>query len=280
MIVLVPAAIKAKGGVLSGGEWRLPCPVHGGSKGPLAITEKAGKTLFHCHAGCDSKEVLEALLREGLVVETDPKKTERKNERGEKPPFQPWMKRVWKETAPIKGTPAERYLRGRGLNLSREPALRYHNRRGEMVALVSGPPEKSGNAKATGLHLTKLPAKERKMHGRVKGGAVRLYRSNLPWLAVAEGIETALAWSEIAFQGRDYNLWACLSATGMQNLIVPKWVKSLTIIADMDGAGLTAAERLLKKTRESGVEHVRIVLPGGCEEYHKMDFADLAKKEG
>ena len=272
MIVIVPSMIQAKGGKLVGGEWRLECPIHGGKNQPLAMTEKGGKALFCCHAGCDSKDLLRALVRDGLLLETDPS-GKGGQDRLEKPPYQPWMKRVWEESKPLKGTLAEKYLRSRGLKLPQLPDVRCNIRRSELVARVVGL-----DGKPTGLHLTKLPEKERKMHGRVKGGAVRLLKSKLPVLALAEGIETALAWSETAFQGRTFNVWACLSANGLQNVEIPEGVKSVIIITDFDGAGITAAERLKKGVLAKGQE-CRIVLPGGSEKWHKTDFIDMVKKE-
>ncbi len=44
--------------------YRVPCVVHGGRS--LEISEKNGKTLFHCWAGCSQDEVLAALRSRGL----------------------------------------------------------------------------------------------------------------------------------------------------------------------------------------------------------------------
>lgn len=44
-----------------GGKWRAQCPAHGSKGGTLQVTEKDGRALFHCFAGCEGVEVLDAL---------------------------------------------------------------------------------------------------------------------------------------------------------------------------------------------------------------------------
>ena len=63
------------------GQWVASCPVPGhgsgnGDKNPsLSITESEGKTLFHCHAGCDQREVFDA-VRERNLLQSTPKREE------------------------------------------------------------------------------------------------------------------------------------------------------------------------------------------------------------
>jgi hypothetical protein len=63
------------------GQWLASCPVPGhgsgnGDKNPsLSITESEGKTLFHCHAGCDQREVFDAVMERNLLQST-PKREE------------------------------------------------------------------------------------------------------------------------------------------------------------------------------------------------------------
>jgi hypothetical protein len=54
-----------------GGKWHgksgmARCPAHDDGTPSLSITEKNGKVLFHCHAGCDRRSVAAALRRLGL----------------------------------------------------------------------------------------------------------------------------------------------------------------------------------------------------------------------
>ena len=63
------------------GQWLASCPVAGhgsgnGDKNPsLSITESEGKVLFHCHAGCDQREVFDAVRERNLLPST-PKREE------------------------------------------------------------------------------------------------------------------------------------------------------------------------------------------------------------
>ena len=55
------------------GQWVCSCPVPGhgrgnGDKNPsLSINESEGKTLFHCHAGCDQRDVFDAVRARDLL---------------------------------------------------------------------------------------------------------------------------------------------------------------------------------------------------------------------
>ena len=55
------------------GQWVASCPVPGhgqgnGDKNPsLSITESEGKVLFHCHGGCDQREVFDAVRERNLL---------------------------------------------------------------------------------------------------------------------------------------------------------------------------------------------------------------------
>lgn len=46
---------------ISNTSYQCKCPVHRDGKASLTITEERGKMLFHCHAGCDTKDILAAV---------------------------------------------------------------------------------------------------------------------------------------------------------------------------------------------------------------------------
>jgi hypothetical protein len=48
---------------LSDGSYHVPCPVHDDHNPSLDLSERDGKLLWHCHAGCPQEKVQEALLR-------------------------------------------------------------------------------------------------------------------------------------------------------------------------------------------------------------------------
>jgi phage/plasmid primase-like uncharacterized protein len=97
------------------------------------------------------------------------------------------------------------------------------------------------------------------MYGPVGGGAVRLGMPHVrTWLAIAEGIETALAVATAC----EMPAWAALSAGGIKKLMLPHEATHLIIAADHDASGTgqraahDAAQRWLAEGRQ-----VRIAMP-------------------
>lgn len=84
----------------------------------------------------------------------------------------------------------------------------------------------------------------------IKGGAVRLFECDEE-LAVAEGIETALAVRELF----GLPVWACLTAGGIETFEWPAGLLRLHIYADNDenGRGLTAAAALHVRAYKAGI---------------------------
>jgi putative DNA primase/helicase len=196
------------------------------------------------------------------------------------------LQECWDKAKPIKkGDPVWKYLvQTRQLPDDIPAVLRYHPRasyweKGEgehavfvgtfpmMIAKVQGP-----DGKPVSIHRTyltekgeKAPVKKTKklMKGLgISGGAIRLFPAT-DVLAVAEGIETALAVHAVTGQP----CWATISSTVMMKLEVPESVKTVYIYADNDApdekerrAGQDAAKALEERLRSQGIT-VRIVLP-------------------
>jgi len=97
------------------------------------------------------------------------------------------------------------------------------------------------------------------MFGPVGGGAVRF---GMPqpgqWFATAEGIETALT---VAVSCR-MPVWAALSATGIEKLILPPDATHVVIAGDNDanGTGQEAAHKAAKRFLREG-RSAKIALP-------------------
>ena len=113
-----------------------------------------------------------------------------------------------------------------------------------IIALIEG-------ADGFGIHRTFLGTKGqkhlgKKMLGKSAGGAVRLSESEAPFLAVAEGIETALSLSSGLLQ-HSASIWAALSASNMRNLNLPERPGHLVIALDADKAGIDAANALAER---------------------------------
>ena len=147
--------------------------------------------------------------------------------------------RIWGEALDARGTLAETYLFGRGLELddrAREavrfhPALRFDN--GTTPAMV-GAPARSRSDEPCGVHRTFLDRDgrklERRMLGRARGAAVKLDPDDTVelGLVVGEGIETCLAARQLGYRP----CWALGSAQAIAKLPVLGGVEGLTILGD------------------------------------------------
>jgi hypothetical protein len=194
-------------------------------------------------------------------------------------------KSIWNRGVSIKGTPAERYLIGRGLTPRDWPTLRFvkaleweHGSiwQGErkvaqgptFPALVAA--VQSVDRKLTGvwrIYLTdegtKAPVSPNKVgKGDIGGGAVR-FGPAAETIAVAEGIETALAVDELC--GWKIPTWSCLSTSGMVSIIPPPEVKHVCVYPDGDltredksgnikeAPGIAAARQLAARLKKEGI---------------------------
>lgn len=130
-----------------------------------------------------------------------------------------------------------------------------------------------GDDSSIGIHRTfltkngsgKAPVEpNRMMLGSCRGGAVRLAPITNA-LMVGEGIETCIS----AMQAAGHPAWAALSTSGLRTLNLPTEVREVTILADGDEAGESAATHAARRwVRENRI--VRIAWPG-----EGIDFNDL-----
>jgi putative DNA primase/helicase len=259
--------------------WRCRCPLHGG-RSLILRDGDGGRVLATCWGGCDRLDVLAELRRRGLLDgradyapgifsaqrrDDDARRTAR-------------ALNIWRNTEHGASTIAGPYLaRRRILPDQWPPNLRFQPRcprpRDDagnivaplpaMVALVEhverGPvavhctylqPDGSGKANIE---------KPKAIFGPVGGGAVRL---GVPrtgeWLAVGEGIETALSVAVAC----SMPAWAALSAGGIKNLILPPEATHVLVCADHDasGVGQRAAREAAHRWLHQG-RHVKIALP-------------------
>jgi hypothetical protein len=174
-----------------------------------------------------------------------------------------WAEFTFFSASDIAGTPPERYLQRRGvtpgddLRFSPFAPLSYADQPRTMPGMIGAVRDDAGAI--IGCHITYLDAEarklDRKMFGRVAGGAIRLAPIGPDGhLAVAEGIETARSFQ--ALYGTP--TWAALSAPGIEAFALPPGLQRLVIAADADehGRGLEAAQRLAKRA----AEHCEVVI--------------------
>ncbi len=168
------------------------CPAHDDRLPSLSLTNGYdGRLLLTCYAGCSFREIIQALIRIGLLgkqaydhtlsfskqFSADLKQAKRKAERA---------KAIWQQCQPIKNTLAETYLRMRGITCDLPTDLRFHDKclhpsgitLPALVALVKGAGSFAIHRtflQANGCKTDQKPAKA--MLGSVTGGAVHLRQS-------------------------------------------------------------------------------------------------------
>lgn len=180
-------------------------------------------------------------------------------------------RRLFAMSQPIAGTPAERYLAGRGILLSpRERALRFHpgcyyrdfvtGETRTLPALIAA--VTSFDGKITGLQRTWLDpsgqgkaqlADPRRSLGHLLGNAIWLGLdpgAPVPVMAAGEGFET-MASLKVVMPALP--VAAATSANHLAGLTFPPGCRRLYIAADADAAGRHGIERLSQRAGEAGI---------------------------
>lgn len=275
-----------------GGRWHgrygaAPCPVcqPDRRRDQNALTLADGRTglLLHCkRAGCDFCDILAAAgVRSGDYMPPDPVRIAKQaaEAKAQDARRADAAHRLWSETQPIEGTPAEAYLRGRGISCPLPDRLRFHpqcwhgpseSRFPALVALVEGGEGFAVHRtylRADGSAKAGLASGDKLMLGATAGGAVRLsgFASRL---AVAEGIESALSLLCGLLAGPAM-VWAALSTSGMRSLRLPSVAGQLVIAGDGDRPGREAAHALASRANALGWQ-VSLIDPGAG-----ADFNDI-----
>ena len=180
-------------------------------------------------------------------------------------------RRLFAMSKPIAGTMAETYLRSRGIvDLSDTKSLRFHphcfyriepgnpdGARDAWPALVGAVTDLDGQI--TGLQRTwidpsgtwKAPVTSpRRAMGHLLGHAVR-FGTARDVMAAGEGIETVLS---LRSPLPSLPLAAALSAGHLASLLPPPGLRRLYIVRDNDEAGHWAADKLVARMQEAGIE--------------------------
>ncbi len=271
------------------------CPAHADQNPSLSIREGKDRILLHCHAGCDYRSILRALELEpqrsgpaiplpsgGIHPADDSARIEH-------------ARRLWREAKPLPGTPAERYLEGRGISLpSWPPTLRFHpacphpsgKRLPALIAAICRYRERM--LRLRGLHRVFITPDGRKAAieprkaalGAVKGAAVYLSRPTAT-LAVAEGVETALATMLLCRHDPRFEGWsyaAAVSAGNLPAIELPPEVKVVIIAADNDEPGREAAIKAAHRFIREGKD-ARIAYPPNAKDFNDALLNERREKE-
>lgn len=223
------------------------CPSHADSTPSLSVRPGARRLLFHCFAGCDTRQVLAALRRLRLPAGGSlPSDFQTYGSR--RGALREAAAQLWSESRPLAGSLGETYLRARGIRES-SSELRFHPRTPHgrkpftrfAPALVAAVRDDSG---LVGVHRTFLDRTTNGLAalippkcslGRLGSGCVRLHPAE-DVLGLAEGVETALS----AAQLFGVPCWATLGTDRFRHVALPKSVSTLLLFLDRDAGGRRA----------------------------------------
>lgn len=237
------------------------CPAHDDRRPSLSIRPGDRRLLFHCFAGCETADVIDALRGLRLLA---PKPAVRGG--GRESPADPGRRSreaaasLWSAARPIEKSPAESYLRNRGLTRPGSD-LRYNARtplgRGALAvfrpALLAAVRDESGLVAVHRTFLELDPARlagvpaPRRALGQLRQGAVRLCAPERGLLGLAEGIETAMAATVLT----GIACWAVLGSERFGRIALPPAIERVILFLDNDPPGRRAG-KLARKVLEVG----------------------------
>jgi hypothetical protein len=268
-----------------GAGWMARCPAHEDRTPSLSVREAIdGKVLLTCHAGCSLDRIVAAL---GLTIADlfpNTHGARRSHPRATKSRTPGNVSRLLRDCVADTGRIHD-YLKSRGLRGTVPTVLRFHPHLDyfeegttttsfpAMVAPIVTADRMTIGVQRTYLSSTsagKAPvAAQKKILGQAKGGAVRLVEPETV-LALAEGIETALAVTEAT----GTPCWAILGATNMPAVAVPDGVTTVEIWADPGTKGEEAAAETAAKHHAAGLVVQVMVAPAGT------DWLDVLVRDG
>lgn len=261
-----------------GQEYRVFCPSHeadGGMHKPsLAIWDKGGgRCAWKCMTGCSKETVKAALKARGIKTPgAGPVTTEQMLATAQADAARHLdslrkAQHSYLNSTDIKpGDPVDVYLKSRAIDISTIPGMStlrtsIEDDEAFLVGVIADLTTlRDDSRKAKGittlsLNLDGTPRlapdgkKYRSIVGTQKGFGVPFGVPG-PHLVVAEGIETML--SAMLLLKIPFGV-AVLSSANMASLAVPSWVERVTIAADADEPGCTAAAGLFAELHGTGV---------------------------
>lgn len=279
LIVDLGAALATKGAVRAGAHSvRMVCPVHGsGTRDSLKVSHGEKGPVWHCHAGCDSAAIKGVLLDMGILrddpdAKADPAPDSKEDEKRRMDA----ARKIWSDGT-RQDEMVEAYFAHRGIHPKvTESAVKSGVIKWSIDKMIAAVTVDGRRLSAT--HRTTIKgakATSRKVFGFPNGGAVRLFVAKPPEsLAIAEGIETAVAFSQL------YGIptWAVLSANGIEKFVVPPEVKNLAVAADFDGTGIKAYEGLARRLSHENWQGKLVLMLPGRPPFYKKDWNDVLRE--
>lgn len=274
----------------AGSEWEGCCPLHGETRPSFYVNDRKGT--YFCHSCNAAGDVITFIMEYNRVGFADavamlvdgaefgnlspprvPKVTQCPGN-GE------YARSIWHSSGPIIGTPAELYLRNRGIDLDTLPPLsalrfnrlRHPQRDGEHAGLVAAISDPHGEVVAVQrIFLTddgrKLDVETPKLSlGSRRGGAIRLGEEQND-LIICEGLEDGLS---ILVDMPEQAVWVAAGANMMKSIILPDSCQTVIIARDNDRAGERAAEDARATFLAAGRAVHVMAPPTGVKDFNEM----------
>lgn len=277
---IVGASVKL---IRAGNEFKACCPFHADNSPSFTIF--SGGRRFHCFGCGASGDVLDYMQRAHGVSLRDAAAMLGNDNlptvHVAAPPVDDGVDRIaeakaiWRSAVPATGTPAETYLRSRGLHLPipdsiRFARLRYGAKGAEHPCLVAC--VASADDKLVGIQRTFLNAagtgkaavpKPKLSLGRVSGGAIRLAPCAAS-LVVCEGLEDGLTLQQELGKA----VWVAAGASMLPAMVFPAGVRSVAIGGDADEAGRASARKAAEAFAHRGIES-RVFFPVDAKDFNE-----------
>lgn len=192
-------------------------------------------------------------------------------------------RQIWDEALPFRDSPADEYLRLRGIwpwHLCAQENLRYAElpfdgsteKYGALVAAV-----RDVDGEIQGIQRTfvtpdgkKLCDSAKRSLGSIKGGAIRLSAGeevgDFSRLYIVEGLEDGLS---VLMHRGDAPVWATAGAGMMKHLVLPEGCQEVVIVPDNDRAGALAAHEFGVGLVKKGIDVMFCVPPREFKDYNE-----------
>lgn len=229
------------------------CPAHDDRTPSLSVTLGRQAILFYCFAGCSNEAVLAALNHTGVRSRDlfDADQTVDEGYIRQSGPDQNAC-RLWREARALPESPAKAYLGSRAIEIASSD-LRYHERtplgpKGKARFLPAMLAAVRNDEGVIAVHRTFLDPNSNRLAkfdrpkralGSLQTGAVRLAMPRGGKLGLAEGIETALAATQLS----GIPCWATLGNERFGLVMIPESVRELFLFLDADDGGDLAQKR-------------------------------------
>lgn len=245
------------------------CPFHQDTDPSLVVTDELG--LFYCH-GCrahgDVIDFVQAIQNCGFmdavrylvgavpaITVTIERERARKLDKAKRALAGAYARNQWQDARPIEGTPAEAYLRSRGITCAIPPSLRFGivpawidlvtgRKSRPRPALVAACQRVDGKVagvqrifvQGDGVRAA-LPRPKLSL-GAIKGGALRLGPER-PEMILCEGPEDGLTLHQMM---PSTPVWVSLGSGNIPFMELPPAVKRVLVAGDNNPAGRKAAQ--------------------------------------